>query len=143
MLADCVCPDWSVQPMLTLSPGWCGSSADWSADGDETGWPLTETITSPAARPAWLAGDPETTPATEAPLPAGTPLDAALLAVAMPTPRNPVGPRCTVAEAWPASIWRTMESAALIGIARPGSWPAWTAAGSRMRRRCRCQSPAR
>jgi hypothetical protein len=36
-VADCAWPAWSVQPILTLSPGWRSSRADWSADGDETG----------------------------------------------------------------------------------------------------------
>ena len=46
-VAEWVWPVWSVQPILTLSPGWCCPSADWSAAGDETLWPSTETITSP------------------------------------------------------------------------------------------------
>ena len=35
------------------------------------------------------------------------------------TPRKAVVPMCTVEEALPATIWRAMESAVLIGMAKP------------------------
>src|SRR5262249_519847 len=55
-VAECDWPAWSVQPTVTLSPGWCCSSAAWSPFGEVTVWPSTEVITSPAVRPVWAAG---------------------------------------------------------------------------------------
>ena len=59
-------PDWSVQPMLILSPGWWFASTDWMSEEDVMVWPATEVIWSPAVRRA--AADPGTTPAMSAPV---------------------------------------------------------------------------
>jgi hypothetical protein len=76
-------------------------------------------ITSPAASPDPAAGDPETTPATGAPLRYGEDPDREDDDGAISTPRKAVGPMCTVDELWPASIWRAKEVALLIGMAKP------------------------
>src|SRR5262249_39293113 len=89
-----------------------------------------DSITSPWARPAWAAGEPERTPLMAAPL-LWLPLVIPLWALNS-TPRKPVAPMCTVSEAWPASIWLARARARLIGIAKPwvvcddpdeGCWP--------------------
>ena len=46
------------------------------------------------------------------------PLDAAWPADMTPTPSRPVGPMCTVSDAWPASICWARATAPLIGIAK-------------------------
>src|SRR5262249_39397360 len=97
--------------------------ADGSAVGDEMRWPFPETITSPWVSPAPAAGAPGTVPAMVAPAPSGTPLAAALLADWIATPRNAVGPMCTVAEELLPSIWWAMETAWLIGMAN--AWVCW------------------
>ena len=53
--------------MVTESPGWCAAIRSLRPEADDTASPPTAVITSPAVRPAWAAGDPETTPATVAP----------------------------------------------------------------------------
>src|SRR5581483_3579637 len=50
-LACWLLPELSVHPMVTLLPGWKGSSADVSPSADVTVVPLTEVMTSPWARP--------------------------------------------------------------------------------------------
>src|SRR5215471_20102484 len=84
------------QVILTLSPGWWVTSAERMSLGELMDWPATEVISSPAARPAWLAAPPGTVPAIAAPLP---PADCCWLAMA--TPRKAVGPTCTVADPVP------------------------------------------
>src|SRR5260370_4868098 len=67
-VAVCDWPDWSVQLMLILSPGWRLPSTDWMSEEDVTVWPATEVIWSPATRPARATADPYTTTAIRAPL---------------------------------------------------------------------------
>ena len=47
----CDWPDASVQPIVTLSPGWNGSSKLVSALGEATVWLLSEVMVSPWAIP--------------------------------------------------------------------------------------------
>src|SRR5579875_4210222 len=86
---------------------------------EPAGWPATEVMTSPAARPALAAGLPGVVPAIV------TPEENWALEPAILTPRKAVAPMCTVDEAWPASIWRAMDRAVLIGIEYPCVVPGW------------------
>src|SRR5258707_6841549 len=67
-VAVCDWPAWSVHPMVVLSPGWCPARDEDTSFEDVIVWPATEVITSPWVSPAWSAADPDTTPATVAPL---------------------------------------------------------------------------
>src|ERR1035441_60125 len=82
-----------------------------------TGWPLTEVITSPGLIPAPAAGPVGITWRTTAPAPPAASLT--------PTPRNAVGPMCTVGDEAPDRIWPAMAMASLIGIAKPCPRPRW------------------
>ena len=53
--------------MVILSPGWCFVITDDSAEASVTFLPSTETITSPAARPALAAPESGITAAIAAP----------------------------------------------------------------------------
>src|SRR5216683_7348592 len=79
--------------------------------------PAREVIRSPWATPACAAAEPETTPATVAPLPAEMPPKNPALEDATATPRNAVPPVCTAEDDVPASIWLAIEAASLIGMA--------------------------
>src|SRR5262249_25381307 len=62
-------PGGAGQPIGTWSRGWCGATAAWGSDCADTAGPSIESITSPADRPAWAAGDPERVPSTVSALP--------------------------------------------------------------------------
>src|SRR5437868_7373489 len=95
-------PLWSVQLMLTLSPGWYPLRTERIWFGEVMLWPASEVMVSPAPRPAAPAAEPCVTPAICAPPLAGIP--GTWLPDATSTPRNAVEPMCTVAEPVPASI---------------------------------------
>ena len=61
------CPELSVQPMLTLSPGWYWLMAFVRSLAELIVVPPSEVMTSPSARPASWAGPFVTVLATEAP----------------------------------------------------------------------------
>src|SRR6185437_15169568 len=61
-VAVCACPLVSVQPMLTLSPGWCRIMICWTLVPEVTCWPPTEVTTSNWVSPAEAAGVPGTLP---------------------------------------------------------------------------------
>src|SRR6202789_2614815 len=82
-----------------------------------TGWPLIEVITSPELIPAAAAGPVGITCRTMAPAPPAASLT--------PTPRNAVGPMCTVGDEAPERICPAMAIASLIGIAKPWPRPRW------------------
>src|ERR1700749_3710354 len=90
-------------------------------------WQHTEVITSPSARPAVAAGEPDSVPWTSAPegvppvLPPVLPKPPSELPDELPaaetsTPRNAVVPMWTVEEAVPASICLATVMASLIGM---------------------------
>jgi len=56
-----------------LSPGWCPTSAERIPAGEVMLWPPSEVIVSPAVRPALAAAEPDSAPATAAPVLAGVP----------------------------------------------------------------------
>src|SRR2546430_2513322 len=103
-----------------------------------TCWPFTLTMTSPAARPALAAGVPGYEAQTSAPdwvgtLPPPTPPPlkglpdrqvAAALGLATPTPMNPPEPIRILSLEWPAAICLAIDSALLIGTAKPMLVPA-------------------
>ena len=66
-MAVWVCPELSVQPMLTLSPGWYWLMAFVRSFAVVIVVPPSEVMTSPSARPASWAGPFVTVLATEAP----------------------------------------------------------------------------
>ena len=114
-----------------------------------TGWPSTEVITSPGARPFDCAALPHKMPMMSAPVPAGAILAGTpgswpaathaapagrtpgcrepaaccrgfgLLLCATSTPRKPGSPMDTVELACPAAICRAMVRAVSIGMAKP------------------------
>src|ERR1700728_3812329 len=67
-VAVCDCPDWSVQTICTLSPGWWVTRASVSAPAEVIVVPARPVMTSPVEIPASSAGSPVTTPATAAPV---------------------------------------------------------------------------
>jgi hypothetical protein len=135
----------SVHPIVTLLPGWKGSSSVVRALGEDTAWPFSEVMTSPSVSPLSCAGELVTTEHTNAPdellLPEPCPLPPplpkppppkpdpeppkppppvlSLLHVdwATSTPRKAVAPMWTVEEAVPASICLAIVTASLIGMA--------------------------
>ena len=66
-MAVWVWPELSVQPMLTLSPGWYWLMALVRSLAELIVLPPSEVMTSPSARPASWAGPLVTVLATEAP----------------------------------------------------------------------------
>src|SRR4051794_25234377 len=128
--------DWVAPLALTYFrdmavPGRRPAVIEMSPAAPETPLPFARVITSPAARPACLAGVPEYTPQMSAPeLIAGAPgppgasppkpeAGQPVLASATEMPMNGGRPICTVALDCPAAICRAIRSAALIGIAYP------------------------
>src|SRR4029077_9560116 len=105
--------------MLSLSPGWRPTRMFWTSVPELTDCPLSEVTTSPSPSPAVAAGVPDAAPAS------ATPDEPCWSEVAISRPRKAVAPMCTVDEAWPASIWAAMDSAALIGTAKPCVVLAW------------------
>src|ERR1700728_731293 len=98
-LAVCDCPDWSVQPICTVSPGWSAIKAAVRSDGVVIVVPDKLVITSPAVRPASSAGSPVTTPATATPDSCALPWPKPLLLVDWTsTPKKDVKPTWMVAE---------------------------------------------
>ena len=142
--AVCDCPDESVHPTVTLSPGWNGTSRLVSALGEATVWPLSEVMVSPSASPPSCAGElvmteqinapedeelpePDPDPVPDPKLPPKlppkpepkpeSPLPLLHEPCATSTPRNAVAPMWTVEEAVPASICLAIVIASLIGMA--------------------------
>src|SRR6185312_9896981 len=134
--------DWVAPLALTYFrdmavPGRRPAVIEMSPAAPETPLPFALMITSPAARPACLAGVPEYTPQMSAPeliagAPAAPPPTAPpgenppkpeagqpVLASATEMPMNGGRPIRTVALDCPAAICRAIRSAALIGIAYP------------------------
>ncbi len=66
------CPELSTQPSDTLSPGRWLANAPLRSVIEPTGVPFTETIVSPAVRPALSAGLPGSTPLTGTPAELGS-----------------------------------------------------------------------
>src|SRR5689334_4395551 len=60
-----------------------------SERGEVTAYPPAEVMTSPANRPAWAAGVPQTTPLTSAPVPAGAMLAGAAAVSSLMQPLPP------------------------------------------------------
>src|SRR5437773_1262499 len=83
-VAVCDCPDWSSQVSEILSPGWYLTRACWMSLVEETVWPATEVIVSPAVRPALAAAEPDRAPAMVTPL---------LVPLPLPSPCPPKRPK--------------------------------------------------
>ena len=142
-------PSLARQPTDITAPGWYLAVMAVSEPAVVTGWPSTEVITSPGARPfdcttlphktpmmsapvlagAILAGTPGSCPAATHAAPAWCTLVCreptaccrgfGLLLCATSTPRKPGSPMDTVELACPAAIWRAMVRAVSIGMAKP------------------------
>ena len=82
--------------------------------GEATECPAQVVIVSPSTSPALAAGEPDATDSIT------TPVGPPRLEDATPTPRNAVGPMCTVEETCPPVIAASILRAALIGIEK--SW---------------------
>src|SRR5262249_4457278 len=132
-VADWVAPLASTYFRDMAAPGRRPAVIEMSPVAPETALPFALVITSPAARPARLAGVPEDTEQMSAPeLAAGAPkppeppkpptppepgAGQPVAASATLMPMNGGRPIWTVAVACPPAICRAIRSAALIGIA--------------------------
>ena len=111
-------PDASSQSTCTLSPGRYCWIRVVSVAGEPTVFPATAVMVSPSVRPTWAAGPPGMALCRVAPEPA-------TLVALMRTPRKAVVPMWTDAVDCPDSIWRAMERAWLIGMAKPCPPDVW------------------
>src|ERR1700722_20414991 len=116
--------------MANCPPGWEPAVRLVRSSAELTVVPLTETITSPLDRPAcdagapwyaWQISAPELTGELKPPKPPkpSPPLLHPADASATLTPMKPARPMCTTEVALPELIWLAMDSAVLIGIAKP------------------------
>src|SRR6185437_11311959 len=107
-------PERSVSRIVIFVPGFFARIAAPIELGEEVVRPLIAVITSPAESPAAAAGLPRRTSAITAP---GDVKSLLRNVDATWTPRNDVAPTWIRADACPAWICRTIESALPIGIA--------------------------